>query len=352
MTAESSERRIALTTFSRASLQRFASSDVDEVLSKVDRDASTFIHIVHTEATVATRILEHFGLPPLLAEQIDGGTALELDISSDRYLFKKFCFMEELADAEAPRRETPHAGVLIRGSETDRFMEGSGSLVVGEGFVLLFEDQQASPLLGRAVETVLRRERELRERGLEYLLYRLAKTVLVDNYFRLMRRLLDRLQDLEPPLLEGSTDSKTYREVTRLRRELNPFERSLIQVAEFAAEVAGERPALHGGFSYLAASLDADCARLEKEFSMLRERTSELIETYRDNVGAELNNVMRGLTVISAMFLPLSFITSFYGMNFSNMPAFNWPGGFAVAVALMLAIAAGALTYARRKKWL
>jgi magnesium transporter len=132
---------------------------------------------------------------------------------------------------------------------------------------------------------------------------------------------------------------------------MNPFERSLVHEAEFTAEAAAEKPAAQG-FSYMAASLDADHVRLEKEFSMLRDRTSELIGTYRDNVNAQLNNIMRSLTVISAIFMPLSFITSFYGMNFVNMPAFTWAGGFPVAVTLMLVIAVASLTYARRKKWL
>jgi magnesium transporter len=350
--AESSATRIAITTVSGTSLRRFASTDLDEILSKVDPAADTFIHVVHADTTSCAAILEHFGCPRGLAEHIDGTTTLELDTSSDRYLFKRFRFMEEVAGTGAASRNASAAGVLIRGSETDRFVEGSGSFVIGERFALLFEDGDGSPLVARAIENVLQRERELRARGIEYFVYRLAKTVLVDNYFGLMRRLLHRLQELEAVLLEGSTDTNVYREITRLRRELNPFERSLTQVAEFTAEVALGSPAVQGGFAFLAASLNADCGRLEKEFSMLRDRTSELIGTYRDNVNAQLNNVMRSLTVLSAMFLPLSFITSFYGMNFPNMPAFRWAGGFPLAVLLMLTILVGSLTYARRKKWI
>ena len=92
-------------------------------------------------------------------------------------------------------------------------------------------------MLAAAVESVLQRERDLRERGIEYLLYRLAKTAFVDNYVGLMRQVLNRLQELEAPLLEGSTDAKVYREVARLRRALNPLERSLMHMAEFSATV-------------------------------------------------------------------------------------------------------------------
>jgi magnesium transporter len=348
---ENSSTRIALTTFSRMSLRRYASTNVDEILSKVDRSTCTFIHVVHTSVTLSSRILEHFGLPASLAEQIEGAAAAELDTSSERYLFKRFHFIEE-AVAGRVARTPATAGVLIRGAETDRFTEAGASLVVGEDYVLLFEIADASPLLARAVEAVLQRERQLRERGIEYLLYRLAKTILIDNYFDLMQRLLERLQELEAPLLDGSTDTTIYRELTRFRRALHPFERSLSHVAEFSREVARERPAFQGGLSYVSMNLGDDCEWLEREFSMLRDRTSELIGTYRDNVGAQLNNVMRSLTVISVMFLPLSFIAGFYGMNFPNMPAFRWSGGFPTAITLMLAILVGSLLYARRKKWL
>ena len=101
---------------------------------KVDRDADTFIHVVHSGATVCTRILEYFELPQILAEHIDGGTALELDTSSDRYVFKKFRFVEEGTDPGAVPSETSETGTLIRRSETDRLAEGSGSIIVGTHF--------------------------------------------------------------------------------------------------------------------------------------------------------------------------------------------------------------------------
>lgn len=349
--AENSSTRIALATFSRTSLRRYGSTDVDDVLSKVDRDANSFIHVVHTGATVCAKILQHFGLPQLLAEHIGGGTALELDTSSDRYVFKKFRFVEERTKPGAFAGEPRDTGVLIRGSETDRLTEGNGSIVVGDTFVLLFEGAP-SRMLAAAVETALQRERDLQEGGIEHLLYRLAKTAFVDNYADLMRQVLDRLQELEAPLLEGSTNANIHREVARLRRALNPLERSLMHMAEFSTTVAAEGPEGRAGLRKLADNLGYEGERLERDFAMLRDRTSELIQTYRDNVDTQLNNIMRSLTVLSAIFMPLSFITSFYGMNFTSIPAFSWPGGFPIAVGVMVTIAAGAFTYARRRKWL
>ena len=111
---------------------------------------------------------------------------------------------------------------------------------------------------------------------------------------------MDELQDLEPPLLGGSTNTRTYRELARLHRELNPFERSLVHIAEFAAAVAGARPRVQGAW----ASYPRSRQRLRpalKRWWMLHDRTCWLIQTYRDNVNTQLNLAMRRLAVLSAM---------------------------------------------------
>jgi len=149
------------------------------------------------------------------------------------------------------------------GSESDRLTECSASIVVADKLVLLFEHEQASPLLAGAIETALQRQREVRAGHIQYLLYRLAKTVFVDNYFNLMRQGMVRVQDLEGPLLEGSTDAKIYREVARQRRELNPLERSLLHMGEFLATVAGDGPEIPAGLRYVSGNLADDTARLD-----------------------------------------------------------------------------------------
>ena len=125
---ESSATRISLATFSGTSLRRCAGNDVGEILSRVDRDANTFIHCVNAGVTSWTRILDHFALPSSLADNIGNGTAPELVTSPARYLFKKFRFVEERARQEATPLDTAKTGVLIRPAETERLTEGGGSI--------------------------------------------------------------------------------------------------------------------------------------------------------------------------------------------------------------------------------
>ena len=129
---------------------------------------------------------------------------------------------------------------------------------------------------------------------------------------------MDEAQDVEDALLEGATDAAVYQHVVRLRREINPFERSLLHAAVFTGALSRDTPGVlsQQSIGYFTENLEIELKRLETEFSILRDRTSQLIQMYQDNVNTQLNNVMRVLTVISVTFLPLSFITGFYGMNF------------------------------------
>jgi magnesium transporter len=165
---------------------------------------------------------------------------------------------------------------------------------------------------------------------------------------------MDKVQDVEDALLNGATDSAVYMDVVNLRRELGPFERSLLYSSDFAAILIHEKPEVLSPavLSYFAEVLSNETDKLEKEFSILRDRTSELIQIYRDNINTQLNNLMRVIAVISTIFLPLSFITGFYGMNFPNMPALKWSGSFPIVVAIMILLVIGGLIYAKKKKWL
>lgn len=344
-----------LVTFSQASLNHYAGSDVDDVLSQVDREKYTWIHVVNLhELAVTAKILEHFGLPQTLAAKMEDSHPMEFEADSESYLFKRFRLIALTTEPDTIVRERKQPSFLIRESETDRFDEVSGTMILGKKFLLLFEDHHSTRLIDNARTKILGRRTKVQQHGVDYLYFWLARVLLVDNYFSIFMQFMDQVQDVEDALLKGATDASVYLDVVNLRRELGPFERSLLYANDFAAILIHERPevlnqAILSSFSEVLAN---EMDKLEKEFSILRERTSELIQIYRDNINTQLNNLMRIIAVISTIFLPLSFITGFYGMNFPNMPALKWSGSFPIVVAIMILLVIGSLIYARKKKWL
>jgi magnesium transporter len=209
-------------------------------------------------------------------------------------------------------------------------------------------------LIDNARTKILTRKTKVQQYGVDYLLCWLIRALFTENYFSLFSQFMERVRNAEEALLNGATDAAVYRDVVDLRRELGPFERSLLYADQFAGVLIHEKPEVLGkaALSYFTEVLVNETNRLEKEFSILRDRTTELIQIYRDNINTQLNNIMRIIAVISTIFLPLSFITGFYGMNFPNMPALKWSGSFPIVVATMVLLVTGSLIYARKKKWL
>ncbi len=336
--ATDTETSIRLITYSPTTLNDSAGSDVDEILSKAQWEEYTWIHVVNLhDLAELTKILGHFGLPLSLAARINDLGPSDLEDDSESYLFKKFLFLEQAGPAAVtPDRRA--SGILIRPSETDRFKETGGTFILGEKFSLLFEDDGASRLMEDATARILNRKKALKQLGVDFVLYWLVKTILIENYLLIFGQLMDQLKAVEDALLDGATDADVYKDVIRIRREMNPFERSVLYAGEFARAISRQEPVVisQASINQFADNLVNDSNRLQTEFSILRDRTSQLMQMYQDNVNSQLNNVMRVLTVISTIFLPLSFITGFYGMNFPNMPAFSWTGSFPLVVAIMI----------------
>ena len=155
-------------------------------------------------------------------------------------------------------------------------------------------------------------------------------------------------------MLGGNTDPKVYQDVVDLRRQLGPFERSLIHAGDFTGALTHATPAVFSPavLGRFTGDLVNELDKLDKEFDVIRERTSELIQLYRDNINTQMNQVMRTLTVVATLVMPLSFLTGFYGMNFPNMPALQWTWSYPLAIVLMVMLFSGSLFYVKRKKWL
>ncbi|HPE16621.1 MAG TPA: CorA family divalent cation transporter, partial [Oscillospiraceae bacterium] len=92
--------------------------------------------------------------------------------------------------------------------------------------------------------------------------------------------------------------------------------------------------------------------RLSNNVQMLRDYAAQVREAYQVQMDYNINNIMKVFTVVTAVFLPLSLVTGWYGMNFSSMPELSWRYGYAVVILLCLAIAGGCLLLFRKKKWL
>jgi len=224
------------------------------------------------------------------------------------------------------------------------------SIVLGRGFVLTFQE-----LAGDVFDSLRQRLRtdrgRIRHHGPDYLAYRLID-VTVDSYFDILADMDDRIDALEEYVsVKGSGEA--IQRVYELRRELVTQRRAIWPLREVTAALARDEVDL------LAANLDPYLRDLQDHVA----RVLDLIEALRDNAdalvelghsiqGQRLNEVMKLLTIISTVFIPLSFIAGVYGMNFDHMPELHWRYGYFVALGAMVSVSLGLLYYFRRRRWL
>ena len=191
---------------------------------------------------------------------------------------------------------------------------------------------------------------ELLQRGSEFVAHLVVDAV-VDGLFEPIERLVEAREQLEDRVLE-STRANPWPQITRLRRMLLTARRSLRPQAEALAHLGRERRGLVSDaaalyFRDIADHADRLVAIVENELRLL----DNVVQMYLSLRTDRLNLVMQRLTLISAIFIPLTLIAGIYGMNFRHMPELQWRWGYPFALGLMAAVGFGMYRYLRSRGW-
>lgn len=224
------------------------------------------------------------------------------------------------------------------------------SLFVGKGHLLSFCSGD-----GKAFEPVRERLRQgfgrIRSRGVEYLLYTLVDVV-IDSGFPLLEDLGEQIEDLEERVLENphkrilNTLHQLKRDLLLLRRALWPQREVISRLIQHDGELVDEtlRPYFSDCYDHAVQIIDL--------IETYREMLSGMLDIYLSSLSNRMNDIMRVLTVIATIFIPLTFIVGVYGMNFNHMPELHWQYGYFGVWGIMIALAIGMLIAFKRRKWL
>lgn len=230
------------------------------------------------------------------------------------------------------------------------------SLFLGSNFVLTFQEEA-----GDCFESSRERMRQhvglLRQSGPDYLAYTLLDAI-VDHYFPLLESYGERLDDLETQIIK-SPESTTMTQIHDIKRELLVLRRKIWPLRD-ALNTLVRDPVPHVTDStriYLRDCYD-HIMRIIDLLETYRELSSDLLEFQLSSISYKINEVMRVLTVIATIFIPLTFIVGLYGMNFDpnvspwNMPELKWYYGYPFSLGLMTVVTVGLLIFFYRKGWL
>jgi magnesium transporter len=239
--------------------------------------------------------------------------------------------------------------MLLAGEGQEIEME-QVSVVLGARYVLTFQERSRDtfdPVRRRLAEAGSR----LRQQGADFLAYALIDTI-VDNYFAVLESLGDRIEELEDVVVE-SPDRDTLTAIFGVKRTLADLRRATWPLRDALAVLArGDSPRVVAEtLPYLRDVADHALRALET-IETYRDTAATLIDIYMSSVSNRMNDVMRVLTVIATVFIPLTFIVGIYGMNFPNMPEMRWPWAYAAVWGVMTATVLGLLLFFRRRGWL
>lgn len=229
------------------------------------------------------------------------------------------------------------------------------SMFVGERFLLTF---QHSP--GDCFDTVRERLRkghgQVRTAGTDYLAYAILDAV-IDSYFPVVDTFADRLDELEERVATRETEG-VMSELHDMRNQLLVLRRNIRPHRDAVNELIRDvHPLIDAETRVFLRDCYDHTVQLIDLLEIYREMCSDIRDYYLSLVSNRMNEIMKVLTIIATIFIPLSFISSLYGMNFDtshpwNMPELRWPWGYAYSLVLMSLVAGGLMHYFWRKGWL
>lgn len=329
---ERDKTQISIIDYDAETLQELPASTLHACLERRDTQQVTWVNVdgLH-EVPLVERIGNGFGMHPLALEDV---LSTQQRPKIEDYENRLFLVVHMLSwDATS---HTIHSEQI--------------SMLLGPRFLLTFQEKGGDVFDG--VRDRLRANRgRIRKAGPDYLLYALLDAI-VDNYFTILEQLDDRITALEEEVTDEARPS-TLRAVHAMRREMIFLRRAVWPLRDVIAELErGGCPLVDEGTQVFLRDVRDHTIQVAESIETLRDLLTGMQDVYLSTVNNRLNNVMKVLTIITTIFIPLSFIAGVYGMNFEFMPELHWRWAYPAVLAAMLAIAVAMLWLFRKRGWL
>lgn len=223
------------------------------------------------------------------------------------------------------------------------------SFIIGKNYLLTF-GEEAGDVFDDVRKRLRKKGSSLRKYKIDYLLYDLLNAI-IDEYFKTLEIIGDEIDVLEIEILKNADDEdqqrirKVKKTLLYIHKQTWPLREVVSWLGKEDSEILGKSTTRYFG------DLNNLLMQVIDTTDTYREILSGLMELTLANISYKLNEVMKVLTIISTIFIPLSFITGLYGMNFRYMPELNERFGYPMTLALMGAITVGMIYYFKKKKW-
>jgi len=325
--------KITVIDYDEDHFQEHEVKSVEECFEYKDKPTITWINIesIH-RADIIESIGKCFGIHPLVLEDV-------------------------MSTGQRPKMETYEGYVFIvlrmlKYSERKSEVEDEQlSLIAGQNFVISFQE---AGFEGDVFDPIRVRIREgkgyIRKMKADYLAYVMID-VIVDNYFTIIEKLEDKTEQVEESVL-ANPSPRTLQEINLLKRKLVFIRKTLWPLREAISILErGESEVFSANTILYLRDVHDHTVQLIDTIDSLREIVSDMTNVHLSNISNRLNEIMKVLTIISTIFMPLTFLAGLYGMNFVHMPELKWRLGYPILLLVMVSIGISMVIYFKRKKW-
>jgi magnesium transporter len=324
------EARVALFTFSGDRVTDRPVGAISNVKSLIPAGEQGWLRIVGHETSVIGQLATTFGVHPLVLEDVMNVGQRPKVEQYDNYLFV-------VLD-------------VLRFGANGTLEEEQVSLLLFDNLLISVEERESSTF--KLVEERLHAQvSRMRQQGVDYLAYALVDAA-VDYFFPTLETIGEEIDEVEDVLLE-KPDRESFQELHRIKRGLLRIRKASWPLREMVGAMTRTDSALvRDGTRVWLRDVYDHTVQIIDIVETFREMTQELVDLYLSSVSNRMNEIMKVLTVIATIFMPLTFIAGVYGMNFARMPELAWRWGYPMVLVVMVVVAGGMVWMFRRRGWL
>jgi magnesium transporter len=324
--------RVTMTEYDESFSEEKEVQNIEECVPGKKKSSVYWINVDGLHDTLLIETLgDRFGLHPLVLEDI-----VNIDQRPKVDEFEEYLFIV--------------LKMITYQEETGKVDTEQVSLVVGKNFVISFQEREGD-VFGQIRERIHMAKGRIRKMGADYLAYALVDAI-VDHYFEVLEKTGEQLEALEEELLSDPRP-ETSAKIHGIKRDLIYLRKSVWPLREIIGNIErGESGIMKSATRVFLRDVYDHTIQVIDTLETYRDMISGLLETYLSSISNKMNEVMKVLTLIATIFIPLTFIAGIYGMNFQRMPELGWRWGYFTVLIVMGCIGVAMLIIFKKRRWL
>ncbi|MBC29908.1 MAG: magnesium and cobalt transport protein CorA [Muricauda sp.] len=328
---EGAKSVVNILDYNETTFEHHKPGNLDQIVAHREPPLVSWIDVVGlSDETFIEKVGKRFGLNPLVMEDTVNTQQRPKIDEYEHYIFGVF--------------------KMLYLDEDNQLVTEHVALVLMKNCVLVFQELEDDVFNG-VRERIRTKSGRIRSRGADYLFFALIDAI-VDHYFVVLEHLNEQIELLEDEVYENPT-KQVANKIQELKKQVLKVRRWVSPVKELVSRlIETEHPLITKDTKLFLRDVQDHSTEINETIQIYREMTMSLMEMYMSNMSNRMNEVMKVLTIMASIFIPLTFIAGIYGMNFKYMPELEWHYGYYMVWAVMVALFVGMLIFFKKKGWL